>query len=111
MKVLLPVLGAFVLTACAVEPQFDLHRQVSAACGSAEADMGTLDGARTALSGEIYKSSPTVSPSAEVAALLGGDYTDIAAAGGTVPSNDYWRHIELRWNDYDAACIGARAPS
>jgi len=111
MKILLPVLGALALTACAVEPQFDLHRQVSAACGSAEADMATLAGAEATIAGEVNKNSASVAVTPEVASLLGGDYPDIAAAGGSAPTNDYWRHVELRWNDYNAACIGARSPS
>lgn len=111
MKILLPVLGALALTACAVEPQYDLHRQVSESCGSAEADMGTLAGAKTTIAGEVYKSSKSVAVSSDVAALLGGDYPDIAEAGGSAPINDYWRHVELRWDDYNAACIGAGSPS
>lgn len=111
MRILLPVLGALALTACAVEPQYDLHQQVSGLCGSAEANMGTLAGAKTTIAGEVYKNSPSVAVSPEVAALLGGDYPDIAEAGGSAPTNDYWRHVELRLYDYNAACIGAGSPS
>ncbi|MBK8157837.1 MAG: hypothetical protein IPK59_03255 [Rhodospirillaceae bacterium] len=111
MKILLPVLGALALTACAVEPQYELHQQVSGLCGSAETAMATLAGAKTATAAEVYKNSPTIAVDGEVAALLGGDYPDLAEAGGSAPTNDYWRHVELRWNDYDAACIGARAPN
>ncbi|WP_303979499.1 hypothetical protein [Dongia mobilis] len=111
MKILLPVLGALALTACAVEPQFELHQQVSGLCGSAETAMATLAGAKTVTAAEVYKNSPTIAVDGEVAALLGGDYPDLAEAGGSAPTNDYWRHVELRWNDYDAACIGARAPN
>jgi hypothetical protein len=110
MKILLPVLGALALTACAVEPQYDLHQQVSGLCGSAESAMTTLTGAKTTIATEVYKNSPTVAVDPEVATLLGGDYPDIAEAGGSAPTNDYWRHVELRWDDYNAACVGARAP-
>jgi hypothetical protein len=111
MKIFLPVLGAIALSACAVEPQFELHQQVSGLCGSAETSMSTLAAAKTATAGEVYKNSPSVAVDSAVADLLGGDYPEIAAAGGAAPTNDYWRHVELRWNDYAAACIGARAPN
>jgi len=111
MKILLPVLGALALTACAVEPQYELHQQVSGLCGSSETALATLTGAEPVIAGEVYKNSPTVAVDSEVAALLGGDYPDIAEAGGAAPTNDYWRHVELRTNDYLAACIGARAPN
>lgn len=111
MKILLPVLGALALTACAVEPQYELHQQVSGLCGSAETAMSTLAGAETATAAEVYKSSQTIAVDPAVADLLGGDYPEIAAAGGSAPTNDYWRHVEQRWDDYDAACIGARAPN
>ena len=78
--------------------------------GHAETAMGTLASAETTIAGEAYKNSPSVKVDPAVADLLGGDYLDIAEAGGNAPTNDYWRHVELRWNDYDAACIGARAP-
>nr|WP_298684785.1 hypothetical protein [uncultured Dongia sp.] len=111
MKILLPVLGALALTACAVEPQYELHQQVSGLCGNAETALATLSGAEPVIAAEVYKNSPTVAVDPEVAALLGGDYVDIAEAGGAAPTNDYWRHVELRSNDYSAACIGARAPN
>ncbi|WP_374383525.1 hypothetical protein [Dongia sp.] len=110
MKIFLPVLGALALTACAVEPQFDIHQQVSGLCGNAETAMKTLADAEASTAAEVYKGSNTVAVDSAVADLLGGDYPEIAAAGGSAPTNDYWRHTELRWNDYDAACIGARAP-
>ena len=110
-KILLPVLGgALVLSACAVKPQYELNQQVSGLCGHAETAMGTLASAETTIAGEAYKNSATVAVDPAVADLLGGDYPEIAEAGGSAPTNDYWRHVELRWNDYDAACIGARAP-
>ncbi len=109
-KILLPVLGALALTACAVEPQFDTHMQVSGLCGNAEKAMTTLAGAKTATADAVFKGDAAVAVDPAVADLLGGDYVDVAAAGGTAPTLDYWRHSELRWNDYDAACIGARAP-
>ncbi|WP_374652926.1 hypothetical protein [Dongia sp.] len=110
MKIMLPVLGALALSACAVEPQYELHQQVSGLCGSAETALSTLSGAETSIAGEIYKSNQVIAVDPAVADLLGGDYPEIAAAGGSAPANDYWRHVELRWADYDAACIGARAP-
>lgn len=110
MKILLPVLGALALTACAVQPQYDLHQQVSGLCGSAETAMGTLAKAEGMIASEVYKNSPSMAVDGEVAALLGGDYPEIAEDGGSVPTFDYWRHVELRWDDYNAACIGARAP-
>jgi hypothetical protein len=111
MKILLPVLGALALTACAVEPQYEMHQQVSGLCGSAETAMATLAGAEAATAAEVYKNSPTIAVDPAVASLLGGDYVELAEAGGSAPTNDYWRHVELRHNDYNAACIGARAPN
>ena len=109
--IMLPVvLGALALTACAVKPQYELNQQVSGLCGHAETAMSTLGAAETTIAGEAYKNSQTVAVDPAVADLLGGDYPEIAAAGGSAPTRDYWRHVELRWNDYDAACIGARAP-
>lgn len=110
MKILLPVLGALALSACAVEPQYELHQQVSGLCGSAEANMKTLADAKPGIATAVEKNETSVPVSAEVAALLGGDYPDIAEDGGSAPTQDYWRHVELRWDDYNAACIGARAP-
>jgi hypothetical protein len=109
MKILLPVLGALALSACAVEPQYDLHQQVSGLCGSADANMTTLASAKPAIADAVYKDEAIV-PGTEVAALLGGDYPEYAKAGKAVSTHDYWRHVELRWDDYNAACIGARAP-
>jgi hypothetical protein len=110
-KILLPVvLGALALSACAVKPQYELNQQVSGLCGNADSALSTLATAETTIAGEAYKNSAAVAVDPAVASLLGGDYLDIAEAGGSAPTNDYWRHVELRWNDYDAACIGARAP-
>ncbi|MBL8710579.1 MAG: hypothetical protein JNL25_15390 [Rhodospirillaceae bacterium] len=110
-KILLPVLGALALAACSVSPQYDLDRQVSGECASGEANMGALKAEQTVVAGEIYQNSSAVAVNADVANMLGGDYVEIAEAGGAAPSNDYWRHIELRHNDYAAACVGARAPN
>lgn len=110
MKILLPVLGALALSACAVEPQYDLHQQVSGLCGSAEANMKTLADAKPGIAAAVEKNEATVAVDAAVADLLGGDYPDYAADGKAAPTEDYWRHVELRWDDYNAACIGARAP-
>jgi len=109
--VMLPVvLGALALTACAVEPQYELNQQVSSLCGNAESAMSTLATAQTNIANQAYKNTTSLAVKPAVADLLGGDYPGIAEAGGSVPTNDYWRHVELRRNDYSAACIGARAP-
>ena len=110
MKILLPVLGALALTACSVTPQYDLDRQVSGECGSGDANIAALQAEENVIAGEIYKNSPSIAVNGDVANLLGGDYVDIAAAGGSAPAFDYHRHVELRAADYQAACIGARAP-
>jgi hypothetical protein len=110
-KFLLPVLGALALAACAVKPQYDLDRQVSGECASGDANIALLQGEEANVAQEIYKNAPNISVNGDVANLLGGDYVDIAAAGGSAPSFDYHRHIELRTADYQAACIGARHPN
>lgn len=110
-KILLPVLGALALAACAVQPQYDLDRQVSGECGSGDANIATLQGEETVIAGEVYKNSASMAVNGDVANLLGGDYVEIAEAGGSAPTRDYWRHVELREADYQAACIGARAPN
>lgn len=109
--ILLPVLGALALAACSVTPQYDLNRQVSGECGSGDANIATLQGEETVIVGEIYKNSPSVAVNGDVANLLGGDYVEIAEANGSAPAFDYYRHVELRTADYQAACIGARAPN
>lgn len=109
--VVLPLAFAtLALTACAVKPQYELNQQVSNWCSNAESAMSTLASAKAAIAAEAYKNSPTVTVDPAAAELLGGDYPDIAEDGGSAPINDYWRHVELRWNDYDAACVGTRAP-
>lgn len=110
MKILLPVLGALALSACAVEPQYDLHQQVSGLCGHAEDNMKALSDAKPGIATAVEKNEATVAVDPAVADLLGGDYPEYAAAGKPAPTNDYWRHVELRYDDYNAACIGARAP-
>jgi hypothetical protein len=109
--ILLPVLGALALAACSVTPQYDLNRQVSGECASGDANIATLQGEETVIAGEIYKNNQSVAVNGDVANLLGGDYVEIAEASGSAPAFDYYRHVELRTADYQAACIGARAPN